>query len=131
MRFLADENFPGKAVGAIRDAGHDVVWVREWSPGISDGNILAFAIAEQRIVLTFDKDFGELAFKSKLSASCGIIPLRFRKQSPDFVAQRIVTSITSRTDWEGNFAVIDEGRIRMTPLVRTDSTAGRIHRSGE
>lgn len=59
MRFLADENFPYDAVAALRDAGHDVVWIREAVPGISDEDVLKRAEAEERILLTFDKDFGE------------------------------------------------------------------------
>jgi len=41
MRFLADENFPGTAVTALIAAGHDVVWVRNATPGVSDPDALA------------------------------------------------------------------------------------------
>ena len=43
MRFLADENFPGGAVAALRSNGYDVVWIRTLSPGISDPQVLKFA----------------------------------------------------------------------------------------
>src|SRR5436309_2206170 len=61
MRFLANENFPGAAVKALVAAGHDVVWVRIAAPGTTDPDVLAWAGREERILLTFDKDFGELA----------------------------------------------------------------------
>ena len=61
MRFLANEHFPGAAVTALTARGHDVVWVRVSAPGTSDADVLAWAAREQRILLTFDKDFGELA----------------------------------------------------------------------
>lgn len=61
MRFLADENFPGAAVGALRAMGRDISWVRALSPGMTDPDVLAWALREQRVLLTFDKDFGELA----------------------------------------------------------------------
>jgi hypothetical protein len=61
MRFLANENFPGAAVKALVAAGHDVVWVRIAAPGTTDPDVLAWAAREERILLTFDKDFGELA----------------------------------------------------------------------
>ena len=61
MRFLANENFPRAAVAALEAAGHDVVWVRTAAPGASDRQVLAWAEREERILLTFDKDFGELA----------------------------------------------------------------------
>jgi len=59
MRFLANENFPGPAVTALRAAGHDVVWIRTAAPGSTDRDVLAQAAREERILLTFDKDFGE------------------------------------------------------------------------
>ncbi len=63
MRILADENFPGDAVEALRQQGYDVVWVRTDAPGSSDHVILARAQAENRVIVTLDKDFGELAFR--------------------------------------------------------------------
>jgi hypothetical protein len=63
MRLLADENFPGDAVAQLKAAGHDVVWVRTAAPGITDSEIVAWAAREERIILTFDKDFGELAWR--------------------------------------------------------------------
>ncbi len=66
MRFLANENMPGDAVSALRAAGMDVLWVRQDSPGLNDIDVLAWAVREKRILLTFDKDFGELAFRSHL-----------------------------------------------------------------
>jgi len=71
MKILANENFPGLAVTALRHRGHDVFWVRTGSPGISDRDVLSKAIDEQRLVVTFGKDFGELAFRSGLPAVCG------------------------------------------------------------
>ena len=67
MRFLANENFPGTAVAALIAAGHDVVWVRNAAPGMSDPDVLAWAIRDERTLLTFDKDFGELARATRLS----------------------------------------------------------------
>jgi Protein of unknown function DUF82. len=52
MRFLANENFPGDAVTALRAAGHDIVWVRTAAPGSTDKDILAWAEREARVLLT-------------------------------------------------------------------------------
>ena len=54
MRFLANENFPRAAVGALRVAGHDVSWIRTEAPGIADAAVLDRARREQRLLLTFD-----------------------------------------------------------------------------
>lgn len=71
MRFIANENIPGPVIQALRDRAHDVVSVKESIPGADDRVVLARAQAEQRIVLTSDTDFGELAFRSRLPASAG------------------------------------------------------------
>jgi predicted nuclease of predicted toxin-antitoxin system len=76
MRFLANENFPADAVTQLKAAGHDIVWVRTAAPGMKDEDVLAWAAREARIVLTFDKDFGELAWRAGLPASSGIVLLR-------------------------------------------------------
>jgi predicted nuclease of predicted toxin-antitoxin system len=71
MRFLANENFPGAAVTALQAAGHDVVWVRIAAPGTTDPDVLAWAARDERMLLTLDKDFGELARGSALPRTCG------------------------------------------------------------
>jgi predicted nuclease of predicted toxin-antitoxin system len=76
MRFLANENLPGDAVAALERAGHDIVWVRTAAPGSKDEAILAWAVRESRVLLTFDKDFGELAWRAGLPASSGIVLFR-------------------------------------------------------
>ena len=84
--FLANENVPGDAVRAARQAGHDLTWMAEVSPGDPDDKVLARALAERRVLVTFDKDFGEMVFRRGRTASCGVILLRPRLQSPEFLA---------------------------------------------
>jgi predicted nuclease of predicted toxin-antitoxin system len=116
MRFLADENFPEPAVAALRQGGHDVLWIRTECPGISDDEVLRRAVAEHRILLTFDKDFGELAFKSRANAAPGIVLFRIRARSLHLAAAQIVVALESPVEWEGHFAVIESDRIRLLPL---------------
>lgn len=123
MRLLANENLPRVAVEALRARGHDVVWVRTDRPGSLDPDILAWANAEERVLLTFDKDFGELAFRRRLGAQCGVILLRFSATSPVRVTELLLAALEARTDWVGHFSVIEEGRIRMTALPRPASGA--------
>ena len=120
MRLLINENFPYDAVVALREKGHDVHWVRTDAPGSSDADILTNAITEGRILVTFDKDFGELAFHARLPASCGVILFRTPSPSSDYVARLATLVIDSRTDWTGNFAVVEEHRVRIRPLPPTD-----------
>ena len=77
-QFLANENVAGEIIEDLRAAGIDVAWMTELSPGDGDHVVLAKAYAEQRVLVTFDKDFGELAFRRGLSATHGVILLRPR-----------------------------------------------------
>ena len=75
MRFLADENFPGNAVTALQARGHDIVWIRTAAPGSKDEEVLAWAVREERVLLTFDKDFGELAwYRNAFNIRCRTFP---------------------------------------------------------
>jgi predicted nuclease of predicted toxin-antitoxin system len=116
MRFLANENFPLDAVEALRQQGHDVIWIRTESPGISDPDVLNLAQVEDRILLTFDKDFGELAFRSRLPATSGIILFRISASSSAMVAQKVTFAIALRNDWARHFSVIEDDKIRMRLL---------------
>jgi predicted nuclease of predicted toxin-antitoxin system len=116
LKLLANENFPGDAIEALRTRGHDVAWVRTEAPGISDGDVLALATRDQRILITFDKDFGELAFRQKLNATSGVVLFRIAPTSASHIAAFAVRALESRTDWAGYFSVVEETRIRMTPL---------------
>ena len=116
MRILANENFPGLAITALRARGHDVVWIRTDAPGSKDRDILQRAEAENRVLMTLDKDFGELAFRLKLPASSGVILFRITAPSPQSVVQKVLAALASRTDWLGHFSVVEDSRIRMRML---------------
>ena len=65
MRFLANENFPLPSVRLLREAGHDVVSISEETPGITDSQVLSRAVSEQRIILTFDRDYGVMIYRPR------------------------------------------------------------------
>ena len=68
------------------------------------------------MLITFDKDFGELAFRRGMPASSGIILLRIAMQSAANVALVVREAVKQRDDWAGHFSVVDDRRIRMTRL---------------
>ena len=117
MRFLADENIPRDAVTELETAGHDIVWVRTVAPGSKDEDVLALAVREERIILTFDKDFGELAWRTGLPVSTGIVLFRLPMPASTEVGAILASRISERTDWAGHFTVIEPERVRMRPLA--------------
>jgi predicted nuclease of predicted toxin-antitoxin system len=78
--------------------------------------MLARAQEEGRVVLTFDTDFGTLAFHRDLPASTGIIRFRLTLVSPSAVAETVRETIRARDDGEAHFSVVDDSQIRMRPL---------------
>ena len=119
MRIIANENVAGTAIRGLRQNGHDVLSVKESMQGAEDESILQRAEAEQRLVVTHDKDFGELAYRYRLPASCGIILFRLSGLGPSTDIQRMLDVIESRSDWTGGFSVVTDDRIRMRPLPET------------
>ena len=116
MKFLLNENVPRAAVDALRGLGHDVLWARAIMPGAPDSGVIDRALAEGRILVTFDKDFGELVFHVGKKASAGVVLFRIPQPSSVVVARQVVATLLSRNDWEGCFSVVEPGRIRMVPL---------------
>lgn len=119
MRILADENFSGDTVEALRARGHDVAWVPEDAPSTGDEAILARAQEEDRVLVTFDKDFGELAVRRGLAAGSGVVLFRIRQLSSAFVTGLALAALESRTDWSGHFWVVEESRMRSVRVLGT------------
>ncbi|MBL8823143.1 MAG: DUF5615 family PIN-like protein [Planctomycetia bacterium] len=116
MKLLANENFPRVIVEALAASGYDIRWVRSDAPGIADEEILQWSVKETRVLLTFDKDFGELTFRSGKDASAGVIPFRIKLRDLAFATQFVLSTFSSRDDWDCHFSVISYKNIRMHPL---------------
>lgn len=116
MRFLADENFPGVAYRRLSELGHDVAWVELDAAGSADDEVLQRSRAEDRVLLTFDKDFGDLVFARGRDGSAGVVLFRLSMESPEQACRLLVEILESRDDWAGNFSVVDERRVRIRPL---------------
>jgi predicted nuclease of predicted toxin-antitoxin system len=120
VRFLANENFPGDAVAALRVGGHDVARVRTDSPGSTDRDVLARAAREGRILVTFDKDFGDLARRTALPPTSGVVLLRLPMPAAAKAGTELARLLASRNDWAGHFSVVEPARVRMRPLAATE-----------
>jgi predicted nuclease of predicted toxin-antitoxin system len=116
MKIIVNENVTRTVIDQLRQHGHDVISVKETMRGQADSDILARAEAEQRLVVTQDKDFGELTFRLQLPGTCGVVLFRLSGADPNTDNQRILTVLESRSDWVGHFSVVTDDRVRMRPL---------------
>lgn len=120
MDFLADENFPLDAVRRLGEAGHDIVAVVRDSPGISDEEVLERAVHEDRVVLTFDRDYGRLLYGEPPRRSpvpAGIVYFRFDPTPPEEPAEYLL-ALLERPDFSvvGKLTVVERDRVRQRPL---------------
>ncbi|MFT3883185.1 MAG: DUF5615 family PIN-like protein [Gemmatales bacterium] len=116
MRLLADENLPASIVQWLRETGHDIASASEVSSGEVDEHWLDLANAEERLILTSDKDFGELVYREGLS-SFGVILLRMDEMPVrDWIVRlREAWSIVEANP-QGKFIVISPKRERVRKL---------------
>jgi predicted nuclease of predicted toxin-antitoxin system len=116
VQFLADESCDFAVVRALRAAGFDVVAVADIGPRLTDRAVAELAIREHRVVLTEDKDFGQLVYSSQRPGP-GVILIRFparaRKTLPDAVLDLVRKG---EQHIAGGFAVVQPGRIRVRRL---------------
>ena len=118
MRLCANENISEDCVVKLRQNGHDVLWIRESAPGSPDAEVLARAQRENRLVITFDKDFGQLVFQQGAQGSHGVILFRISQFSSALAAERVCSALALRDDWRGHFSVVDDFGIRMRLLPK-------------
>jgi predicted nuclease of predicted toxin-antitoxin system len=118
MRFLADENVSRLVIERLRAGGFDVISIGETKPGASDKDVLEAADAEGCILITEDRDFGELCIRQRLRVR-GVILLELDRLSNATEADAVVEIVSTHSDkLLGNLLVIEPGRIRVRPLPR-------------
>lgn len=121
VKLLANENFPIASVRALRSAGFDVLAISETSPGFKDEVVLDLAKQQSRVLMTFDRDYGELVYRRKMPCPPAILYLRFDPVSPIEPAQ-IVQQFLARAepDLNGYFFVLNRDSSRKRLLPRTE-----------
>jgi predicted nuclease of predicted toxin-antitoxin system len=119
-RLLANENFPAPSVRLLRDLGHDVLSVAEEGEALTDNAVLAKASSDQRWIVTFDRDYGELIFARSVPAPPAVILFRLKSYRPDAPGQMLTELLDSGSEFEGYFVIVDEGGVRRRPLPQKD-----------
>src|SRR5438094_9598701 len=116
VRFLADECCDFAAVRALRTEGFDVLSVAEASAGADDERVIAMALQERRILLTEDKDFGQLVFAAGRK-SLGVVLLRFPASARSAVGARMLELVRKHADrLTGSVVGLQAERGRMSAL---------------
>ena|SRR4051794_25859359 len=111
QQIVADESVDFRIVNALRDAGLIVYAVAEEFPSISDRSVLSIAVEKQALLITEDKDFGELVFRLKLPHT-GVLLIRIEKA--DHKLPSVIASIKDHyNDLINKFSVISDNKLRI------------------
>jgi predicted nuclease of predicted toxin-antitoxin system len=114
MNFVADESCAGPVVQALREAGHDVVSIAEVAKGATDDEVLQRALEENRVLITEDRDFGELVY-ARGRSTAGVILLRFHNRMRRAKAATVVEAMSTLGSRLRNaFTVVEPGRVRIS-----------------
>ncbi len=89
MRILADENLDSSIIRWLGISGHDIVSIAHSNPGATDLEVVTRAYLEERVIITHDTDFGEIAIRHGLKFP-GLILLRLEAQSPEDVLAKFI-----------------------------------------
>ena len=113
MRLLANENFPLTSVKILEKAGYDIIYAGLDFIGILDNEVIDIAIKEERIIITFDRDYGELIFKKGYRPKAGVIFLRWNGFLPDEPGKYLIELFnTKEIKYNSRLTVITEKNIR-------------------
>lgn len=113
MKLLANENFPLKSVLYLRSQGFDIISIGVEKPGIQDDVVMSIAIAEERTILTFDSDYGELIFKYNFNPRKGVVYLRLDEYEADEPGKIMAMLIAENEySFDNALTVIDKNGVR-------------------
>ena len=116
MRWLADECISARLVKLLRDAGHDVAYAAEMAAGATDSDLIAMARRDNRLLLTDDKDFGELVVRRRWAVP-GLVLMRVASEQPQLRWQRLQAALARFGDgFNGRYVVIEDARFRVRAL---------------
>jgi predicted nuclease of predicted toxin-antitoxin system len=116
VRWLADECVTISLVRELRAAGHDVLYIAEFAASLSDVEVMALASRDARLLVTVDKDFGELVFR-RGQAVPGLVLLRIDPENGPLVTTRLLEAVDLfGKELFGRYVVIDEVRFRSRSL---------------
>jgi len=126
VNLVCDEGVESSIVAHLREQGHEVLYIAELDPSISDDAVLAWADDAHAPLITNDKDFGELVFRQRLS-SPGVVLVRLPGLSNARKAQLVVAAVDQHgSELTGAFTVISPGRVRVRKRIPTSANGDDV-----
>ena len=114
MNFVADESCARPVIQALREAGHDVVAIAEIAKGATDDQVLERALKEKCVLITEDRDFGELVY-ARGRPSAGVILVRFPSRARRAKSATVIQAVSKLGSRLGDaFTVVEPGRLRIS-----------------
>ena len=113
MKFLANENVPVSSVNYLKSKGYDITSIGVDEAGVSDQQVMDIATKQDRTIITYDSDYGELIFKYGFKPNAGVIFIRQQLTEPLETA-KIIEQLTSNTtlSFERTLTVVDLNSLR-------------------
>ena len=125
MKLIVDVGVGIAVERFLRESGHDVLAVRDVDPALADGEILRLALRESRLLITMDKDFGELVYGRGLHHT-GVLLLRLDDATGAEKAAVVRGIFEQRGDaLPGRFSVYQAGHIRIRTAKDADEDSGQ------
>jgi predicted nuclease of predicted toxin-antitoxin system len=116
LKFLADESCDFGVVRELRDNGHDVLAVCEFAKRLEDPDVIDLSVRKDRILITEDKDFGQLVFAHG-HGTCGVILVRFPATARRRLPSDLVRLVEQKKQaLRNSFVVLEPGRFRVARL---------------
>ena len=114
MRFMLDQSSDARLVPFLNQLGHDAIRVgRDHPPGLADVDVLRIAYEDDRILITDDRDFGELVFRQR-QPQADVIYLRLGHYvSLDTATSQIEYVLTNHQHQLNRFLVVTPDRVRV------------------
>lgn len=98
--------------------GHTVLLITNTNPGCSDKEVIEKALKENSIILTFDRDYGEIIFKYGIANPPAVVYFRFKGNNPEFAGKMLDEIINAKMYiLENTFTVIEENNIRQRVYI--------------
>ena len=122
---------PMPSIAYLRDKGFDILSITEAFQGITDEGILKLADTQQRWLLTFDHDYGELIFNQRQSSPPTVILLRLDTYRPIDPGHLVEQAITEDINLSGYFVVLETDRLRKRRIPESENISPQTWKPGD